>query len=522
MLQLTANTYNSPRKLDSKHEECLRSAELAFAAWSSLTVAARRRFVQNLRRVIVEKQEEIIRTIALETGKPVTEVASQEVTAALEMLKFSERAYPRWLKERRFRYWRPGFWTKRSSIHFEPMGVLVVIGPSTYPFSLPLMQAVAALLCGNCVIIKPSERCPQMAALIRRIFKEAEWPDGVVEIIEGGGEVVEQLISSEIARKVIFTGSYRTGKLVAEMCGRYFKPCILELGGNGAAIVCEDADLELAARGIAWSAFYANGLSCIGTKRVFVHASVAQKFIPKLLKEIERIRSGDPLDPFTDVGKIKNGDILLNLRGLVREALANGSRLWTAATGDTRDPSRLDFEKPMVLLDDSFSSHAISAAPSQSDLEVETGGPLLTVRQVTSLDQAVREVNASSFGLGASVWSRGFKKARVVARQLHVGLVWINDSSVGQPQFPWGGVKHSGWGRLFSQAAVSELTNVKVISCDHRRTSLRKLWWFPYSSEKLEIFMAVNELVYGPKRLSVLGRCTVKMWRFVRHLKRQF
>jgi hypothetical protein len=167
-------------------------------------------------------------------------------------------------------------------------------------------------------------------------------------------------------------------------------------------------------------------------------------------------------------------------------------------------------------------TYETSPTQSQSYLDAETGGPLLTVRQVISLEQAVREVNASAFGLGASVWSRQIKKARELAQQLHVGLVWINDSSVGQPQFPWGGVKHSGWGRLFSQEAVGELTNIKVISCDRRRTSLRKLWWFPYSREKLETFIAVNELVYGPKRLKVLGRCAVKIWRFIYHIKRQY
>jgi acyl-CoA reductase-like NAD-dependent aldehyde dehydrogenase len=496
--------------------EAVSRAEVAFQSYSQTAVAVRRRYVQKLRRLIVERQLELARTITQEAGKPLTEVVNQEITAALEMLMFFERSYPRWLRPHRFRYWRPGFWTKRSSVHFEPLGVIAVIGPANYPFSLPVMQTCAALLCGNCVVLKLSERSSRLAGLLRQIFAEAEIPTGMVEVVEGAGEAVKQLISNAAVRKVIFTGSYANGKSVAELCGRYFKPCILELGGSGAAIVCEDADLVLAAKGIAWSAFYASALSCVGTKRVFVHENVARRFRQQLLKQVERIKLGNPLDPSTDVGPPKDEAAFSPFRGA---ALEGGALLWTEDGEELRTATSSDFDIPTVLLDVSGSLYAPSDSQVYQD---DIDAPLLWLCEVASTEQAVRKTNDSRYGLGASVWSKNSRRAHEIACQLHAGMVWINDSSVGQPNFPWGGVKHSGWGRLFSREAISELTNLKVISHDQRRTSLSKLWWFPYTAEKLGMFLAVNELTYGANKLSSLGRCTNALWRFVRHIGRQY
>jgi len=443
-------------------------------------------------------QEEITRTVTEETGKPVTEVINQEITATLGMLKFFEKAYPRWLQTHQFRYWRPGFWTKLNTVHFEPLGPIAIIGPSTFPFSLPVMQACAVLLCGNSVIIKPSELCPKTAGLIRHIFKQSLLPEGVVEIVEGAGEVVEALIAHEAVKKVIFTGSHQTGKQVAELCGQHFKPCILELGGSGAAIICDDANLLLAAKGIAWSAFYVNGLSCVGTKRVFVQTGVAERFIQNLWEEIETIKTGDPFDPITEVGNINNEKTINRVKELANDAVSKGARMWTSDGG---------FSGPVILL---------NVSPSMRVMQEEVSAPLLAIRDVDSVEQAIQEANDTTFGLSASVWSKDSKNAKAIARQLSVGMVWINDASAGQPQFPWGGLKQSGWGRLFSREAVYELTNLKVISHDKRRTSLRKIWWFPYSRTKYETFLSVNELFFGRikiKSMRLLAKVIRGRWR---------
>jgi acyl-CoA reductase-like NAD-dependent aldehyde dehydrogenase len=314
----------------------------------------------------------------------------------------------------------------------------------------------------------------------------------VIEVIEGGPKAVESIIADESVRKVIFTGSYQTGRIISELCGRFFKPCLLELGGTGCAIVTDDADLVLAARGIAWSAFYSGGSSCVGTKRVFLTSETSRAFVPLLLAAVKQIRPGNPSDPNTEMGIARNRALDDRTEELIRDAVKKGAATWTLG-GEIGDRPSQGPRGPVVLL---------QATPRMKILapDGEWGGPVLCIRDVESIDQAVDEANRSSFGLGASVWSRDLRKAQAIARRLQAGIVWINDSSVGLPGFPWGGTKHSGWGRLLSREALTELTSLKVISRDRRLTSARKFWWFPYSKAKYEILLSLNEFLYGRRK----------------------
>lgn len=462
-------------------------------AWSSLSLQDRSKVIAKMRKNIARRQVEISETIAIETGKPVTEVLNQEVTATLEMLSYFEKKYPRWLGERRFRYWRPGFWTKSNAIVFEPLGKIAVIGPSNFPFSLPLMAACSSLLCGNTAILKPSEHCPKTADIISSLIQESGLADGVWEIVRGGPEVTREVIAQPAVRKVIFIGSYKAGREVAEICGRYFKPCLLELGGWNAAIVCEDADLPWAAKGIAWSAFSAAGRSCVGTKQVFVPGSIIQRFIPLLFQEMKAIRLSVALDPSAEMAHQDPQKNLAKLKELVQDAMNKGATVWTQK-GKAQDFSSLSLDGPILLIE-------LSPVMPSAWISEEIQSPVLCVREAESVDQAAVEANACLSGLGASVWSRDLKKAKAIARRLKAGLVWINDSSVGLPQFPWGGINKSGWGRLFSELGVSELVCPKVISSEKRQGGRPKFWWFPYSKEKQEAFLALNDLLYGQKRV---------------------
>ncbi len=465
-------------------------------SWLNLPMYVRREHIARLGRVIALRQLEIAHTVTEETGRPITEVINQEVTAALEMLRFSGKMAPRWLRDERFRYWRPGFWVKSNTIRFEPLGVILIIGPSNFPFSLPVMQACAALLCGNRVVIKPSERCPRTASLIGSLFAEAGMPADAVEVAAGGPDVAARLIARGDVQKVIFTGSSETGRKVAEACGRAFKPCILELGGGSSAIVCEDADLSLAARGIAWSAFYANGRSCVGAKRVLVHASVRSRFLDLLTKEIAAIKVGNPTDPATEVGVLSAGTAVEKARELFRDAISKGAQVWSSE-GLLSDPDSASFQAPLVLF---------AATLEMRIMQEESQWPLLAVRDVSHDEQALREANQSTFGLGASIWSRNLKRAHALAREIQTGMVWINDTSVGLPQFPWGGRKQSGWGRLFSRYGLMELTNIKVISSERQRLSKSKMWWFPYSRDKFAVFGAANDWYSHSHRARTLKR----------------
>jgi acyl-CoA reductase-like NAD-dependent aldehyde dehydrogenase len=453
--------------------------------WENLSLEDRRKLVVRLRKTIAHFQEEIARTVAKESGKPVTEVLSQEVTATLEMLRYFETRYPRRLKSRGFRCWRPGFWTKANTIVLEPLGTVGLIGPANFPFSLPVMAAAASLLCGNRVVFKPAEKCPLTARFIELLFRESGFPVPAFESVEGGEEAVREVIGRPSVRKIIFFGGYEAGNKVAALCGRRFKPCILELGGSGTAIIRGDADLRRAARGLAWSAFYAAGRSCLGTKVAYVHAPVKNSLVELLVEEMNRLRAGEALDHATDVSTQREEEAPPWVQRFVSDAKERGATVRTSAG--------------LILV--------VLAAPDSAKRllpDGEIAWPLLVVCPVDSDGDALRAVNGSAYGLGASIWSRDTRKARAMAGRLQASLVWVNDASVGMPQAPWGGAKRSGWGRLFSELAVSELTSTKVVSVEKGRIAKRKFWWFPYGRKKYDLLVAVNALVYGEKRLKTL------------------
>jgi len=453
--------------------------------WESLSLADRRKLIVRLRKTIAHFQEEIARTVAKESGKPVTEVLSQEVTATLEMLRYFETRYPRRLKPRGFRCLRPGFWTKANTIVFEPLGTIGLVGPANFPFSLPVMAAAASLLCGNKVVFKPAEKCPSTARLIGLLFRESGFPGTAFETVEGGEEAAREVIGRPSVRKIIFFGGYEAGKKVAALCGRSFKPCLLELGGAGMAIVRADANLRRAARGLAWSAFYATGRSCLGTKVAYVHASIKGRLAGLLVEEMGKLRAGETLDPATDVSPRREEEMPLWIQRFLGDAKKRGATVRTSAG--------------MILIVLETPDSAKTPLP-----EGEIPWPLLVVCPVDSDEEALRSVNGSAYSLGTSIWSRDSRKARAMAARLQACLVWINDASLGMPQAPWGGAKRSGWGRLFSELALSELTSTKVISLENGHFAKRKFWWFPYGQRKYRLLVAVNALVYGGKRLKTL------------------
>ena len=455
--------------------------------WENLSLGDRRKLIVRLRKTIVHFQQEISRTVARESGKPVTEVLSQEVTATLEMLRYFETRYPRELRPRGFSCRRPGFWTKANTIVFEPLGTVGLIGPANFPFSLPVMAAAASLLCGNRVVFKPAEKCPSTARLIGLLVRESGFPGPAFETVEGGEEAAREVIERPSVRKIIFFGGYKAGNKVAALCGRHFKPCILELGGSGTAIIRADADLRRAARGLAWSAFYATGRSCLGTKVAYVHASVKDRLTGLLAEEMSRLRVGEALDPTTDVSALREEEAPPSVQRFLGDAKERGAAVRTSGGGI------------LVVLD----------SPDSTKLPLPDGEiawPLLVMCPVDSDEEALRAANGSAFSLGASIWSRDMRKARALAGRLQASLVWVNDASIGMPQVPWGGAKRSGWGRLFSELAVSELTSTKVVSVENGHFTKRKFWWFPYGRKKYGLLIAVNALVYGKKRLKPLFR----------------
>ena len=388
------------------------------------------------------------------------EALSQEVFPVLEFCRFNERAMPRWLRPARARYLRPGFLRTRQELVWEPYGTVAILAPSNFPFSLGLMSAVYLLLAGNTVVLKPSERHPDMVDLLGQLFEEAEIAPSVASVVEGGPDVGRYLAGSEGVAKVIFFGRTDAGRQLARICAERGTPFVLEMGGGSTAIVLADADLDLAAAGIAWSGFYSGGRSCVGTDRVYVESEVATDFESRLAREVRAIWREGPCTSIMDdrVVAVVEDALKRGAEYSVRSDISAGKSAGTAAG---------------VLVD---------VDPDSLILREELFAPIIAVCRVEHAEKGALLANSGCQMLGASIWTRNRRRGQALARRLNVNMVWINDTSVGLPTLPWGGRAGAGWGSLFGRHALHEAARLKWIS--RNASSGRRPWWPPYSQAK--------------------------------------
>jgi succinate-semialdehyde dehydrogenase/glutarate-semialdehyde dehydrogenase len=359
--------------------------------------------------------------------------------------------------------------TKRSTFTYEPLGVIGVISPWNYPWSIPFGEVALALMAGNGVVLKPASLTPLLGERIAGVFARAGVPDGLVRVVHGPGTGAA-LAESSVA-KVFFTGSVETGRGVGEACARRLKGCVLELGGKDPMIVLEDAHLEHAVSGALWGGFANAGQTCSGIERVYVVRAVADRFISEVIAGAERLRVGDPMSWDTEIGPMISRDQLEIVRELVDDAVASGASLRCGAVVEA--PAGLDgaFYAPVVLT---------GVTHDMRIMREEIFGPVLPIIVVDSEAEAVALANDSEFGLGASVWTSDRARGERIAGDLQSGMVWINDHmfSHGACQCAWGGVKDSGLGRTHSKFGLYECVNVKLRVWEG--SAMRDPWWHPY------------------------------------------
>ena len=344
--------------------------------------------------------------------------------------------------------------TKKLRLVHRPLGVVGIITPWNFPFILSLNPTVQALVAGNAVVLKPSEVTPMTGRLVEELFREAGLPEGLVTCVLGDGETGAALVEAGVD-KIAFTGSVRTGRKVAESCGRQLIPCTLELGGKDPMIVCADADLERAAAGAVFGAFANAGQVCVSTERVYVAESIADEFIRKVVEKTAQLRQGPEGE--SDVGPMIWPPQLEVVEAHVADAVARGARV---LAGGRRNPrwDGLYFE-PTVLVDVTHDMRV---------MRDETFGPLLPIMRVRDEAEALRLANDSRYGLNASVWTRDKRKGVELARSIESGCAVVNDCMLtyGIPESPFGGVKESGIGRVNGELGLKGYCHVQSIVVD--------------------------------------------------------
>jgi acyl-CoA reductase-like NAD-dependent aldehyde dehydrogenase len=473
--------------------DAVADARLASERWGQSSFAERRALLGDVAAAVLDQADEIAATVTAETGKPAVESYTAELFVGLDNLIWAAANAGRVLRPERLRYPQPHLRHKRGWLLYEPLGVIGVISPWNFPFGIPFTQAAFAVAAGNAVVIKPSELTPLSGGWVERLF-----PHGLVRVVQGGGEVGEALVRATGIAKVVFTGSGETGRRVASLAAERLRPVTLELGGKDPMLVFEDADLDRAVSGALWGAFANCGQVCSGVERIYVARPLQEAFVEELARRARDLRVGSDIGPLISEGG------RARVEELVEDAVARGAEV---RIGGSRAKTGLPgwFYEPTIL------TGVDREARIDRD---EIFGPVVTVASFGDEDEAVRLANASSFGLGASVWTRDLERAKRVARRLEAGSVWTNDVSYsyGTGQASWGGTKGSGYGRTHSKHGLYELSRVKFADLDRGRVPVP--WWFPYDEGVLDGFRGMAGVLYGEG----VGRRASAAWRHRRGL----
>ncbi len=449
-------------------------ARKAQEKWARVPLEKRIELLQRAREYVISNIDEMARVITQDNGKTIFESMNAEIMAMLDTVEFVSKNASKILGDEPLKNAIFTLSGLKSRNVFEPAGVSCVISPWNFPFANAWQEIPMALAAGNSVVHKPAEITAWIGDLTRKIFEEIGAPEGLVSVVQGSGSKLGAEILKAGVDNVVFTGSVPVGKKLMAMCAETLTPVTLELGGKDPFIVMEDADVERAANGAVWSAFFNAGQVCASAERFYVQDKIADRFIDLVVKKTKSLRLGNGLDKETDMGPMISEEQLDIVDSHVKEAIAAGAR---ALTGGKRwDGLPGFFYEPTVLVD---VNHSISC------MVEETFGPTMPIMRFSSEDEAVALANDTRFGLTASVWTRSRERAERMSERIKAGTVTANNHALtaGFAVCPWGGVKESGIGRVHSAHGLKAQTTIKNVTF-HKPMSSKDLWWHPYSAEK--------------------------------------
>lgn len=426
------------------------AAERAFPQWSSTSPGERGGLLQRASELLIERNAAITGLVTEETNGTIG-WGMFNVQLGAGMLAYYANQADVAAEEQELPSQIPG---KRAKAVRQAVGVVVGIAPWNAPVVLGVRAVAAPLAYGNTAVLKASEQCPRTHAAIVDALKDAGLPEGAINLVTNdprdAADVVEELIAHPAVRRVSFTGSTRVGRIVAETAARHLKRVLLELGGKAPMVVLADADLDRAVAAASFGSFMHQGQICMSTERIVIDRSVAEEFARKLAEQAGALKVGDPREQATQIGPLVNEDALERVREHFEDAVAKGAKV--VAGGNAHG---LFFE-PTVLTD---------VTPEMLVYSDESFGPIVAIVPVDDVDEAVRVANDTEYGLSSAVFSRDVDAALAVARRLQTGMCHINDATVhDEPQMPFGGIKHSGWGRFGGKAALEEFTELRWIT----------------------------------------------------------
>jgi acyl-CoA reductase-like NAD-dependent aldehyde dehydrogenase len=426
-------------------EQVLDLGHRTFGRWKKEPLVNRRRLMREAARLLRVRKSELALMITLEMGKPLAQSEAEIEKCAWNCDVYAESAADLLADQ------PAPSGAAQSYVQFLPLGMILAVMPWNFPFWQVFRFAAPSLMAGNTAILKHASNVSGCSLSIAAIFREAGFPEGAFQSLLIPGSEVAPLIEDERVAAVTLTGSDSAGRQVGAGAGRAIKKSVLELGGSDPFIVLADADLEAAAATGVKSRFQNTGQSCIAAKRFIIVEEAFDSFRERFVETVRHLRTGNPLDPATDVGPLARADLRQDVAQQVRRSVEQGARV---LAGGKELPGRGFFYEPTVL--DAVRPETVAGRE-------EVFGPVAALMKVRDVAEAVEVANSTPFGLGSSVWTGDLEQAQRIAREIEAGQVFINGMVASDPRLPFGGVKQSGYGRELSEYGIREFVNIQTV-----------------------------------------------------------
>jgi acyl-CoA reductase-like NAD-dependent aldehyde dehydrogenase len=458
--------------VDDVQQAVHRAHEAQLSWWRRTPVQERLEVLKKFQHLLIDRKQQVARTITSEAGKPYVEALLTEVLVVLDAARFLLQESYGFLRDQPVPHGSLATKAKNGRLIRQPYGVIGIISPWNYPFSIPATETLAALVTGNAVVLKPSELTPLSALELASLLHDAGVPTNVFQVVIGDGATGSALVESEID-KLVFTGSVATGRRIAQSAAARLLPVVLELGGKDAMVVLEDADIDVASSGAVWGAFVNAGQACLSIERCYVHRSIYDRFVTACAEKTKLLRVGDGMNPETEIGPLIHERQVRTVEQHIEDARSRGARV---ITGGQRLPELgPNYYAPTVLADVTHQMRVMRG---------ETFGPVLPIMPFDSEEEAVRLADDSEYGLAASVWTHDRSRGETIAREINAGTVMVNDavSCFGISEAPHGGWKASGIGRTHGRLGLEEMVRTKYLDSDLLART-KKPWWYGYSAQ---------------------------------------
>jgi succinate-semialdehyde dehydrogenase / glutarate-semialdehyde dehydrogenase len=431
-------------------DEKIQRADGAFQSYSRTSFAERASMMLRTAEILEAEKKDFARVMTIEMGKPIKGAVQEAEKCAWVCRYYSENA------ERHLASETVETNATRSYVCFQPLGVVLAVMPWNFPFWQVFRFAAPSLMAGNVGLLKHSSNVPQCALAIEDIFRRAGFPEGAFQTLLIGSDQVPGVLEDSRVAAATLTGSEPAGRSVASIAGKEIKKTVLELGGSDPFIVMPSADLEAAVTTAVKARTINNGQSCIAAKRFIVHTQIYEEFEKRLVEVMKQLRVGDPLIESTDIGPLATEQILKDIEEQVQVSVAAGAKILTGGQKFRAEDhlARGNFYEPTVLVD------IPKGSPAYQD---EIFGPVASLFRVANVEEAIELANATPFGLGSAVWTNDDAERDRFIEGLAAGSVFVNGMVASDPRLPFGGIKHSGYGRELGMFGIREFVNIKTV-----------------------------------------------------------